>query len=256
MSVTSGFFNSISGDRRYNAEQLSHLVDSLINDGIFANIGTGFSVKADSGNDITVGIGRCWFNSTWLLNDAILPITLDSSEILLNRYDAIVIEIDRRDSVRAGSIKVIKGTPSSSPQKPSMVKETEIHQYPLAYIYRKAESSEVTQADIENRIGTSDCPYVTGILSILSIDNIVAQWEAEMNQWTTERQVSFDDWFNSVKNTLGDDAATNLASRILELENKLGNNYIRVVESLPENPDANTIYFIKEGNRLPGGGAN
>ena len=44
MSVTSGFFNSLNGDRRYNAEQMSSIFDGIINDGIFANIGTAFGV--------------------------------------------------------------------------------------------------------------------------------------------------------------------------------------------------------------------
>lgn len=182
MSVTSGFFNSLNGDRRYNAEQMSSIFDGVINDGIFANIGTAFGVRADTGNTITVGIGRAWFNSTWLLNDSILPLTADVSEILLDRIDAVIIEIDHSESVREGSIKIIKGTPSSNPNKPTMIHTSEVNQYPLAYIFRKANTSSITQADITNMIGTSSTPYITGILQVQNIDNIVAQWE---NQWTT-----------------------------------------------------------------------
>jgi hypothetical protein len=182
MSVTSGFFNSIDGDRRYNAEQMSSIFDGIINDGVFANIGTAFAVKADVGNTIIVGIGRAWFNSTWLLNDSILPLTADDSEILLDRIDAVVIEIDHSESVREGSIKIVKGTPSSNPQRPTMIHTSDVNQYPLAYIYRKANSSSIIQADITNMVGTSSTPYITGILQVQNIDNIVAQWE---NQWTT-----------------------------------------------------------------------
>lgn len=182
MSVTSGFFNSSHGDRRYNAEQMSAIFDGIINNGIFANIGTAFAVKADIGNTVIVGIGRAWFNSTWLLNDSLLPLTASISEILLNRIDAVVIEIDHRDSVRNGNIKIIKGTPSSTPQRPAMVHAADINQYPLAYIYRKANSSSIIQADITNMIGSSSTPYITGILKVLNIDNIVAQWES---QWST-----------------------------------------------------------------------
>jgi len=182
MSVTSGFFNSLNGDRRYNAEQMSSIFDGIINDGVFANIGTSFAVKADVGNTIIVGIGRAWFNSTWLLNDAPLPLLADVSEILLDRIDAVVIEINRSDSVREGSIKVVKGTPSSNPQRPAMIHTSDVNQYPLAYIYRKANSSSIIQADITNMVGTSSTPYITGILQVQNIDNIVAQWES---QWLT-----------------------------------------------------------------------
>lgn len=237
MSVTSGFFNSLNGDRRYNAEQMSSIFDGIINDGIFANIGTAFGVRADVGNAITVGIGRAWFNSTWLLNDAVLPITADASEVLLDRYDAVVIEIDHSDAVRAGSIKIVKGTPSSSPQRPTMVSTMDVHQYPLAYIYRKAGASGIVQADITSMIGSGSCPYITGILQVLGIDNIVAQWQDQwaqwfasqtqednnqMTQWMGDKQLEFNTWFGNLQTILDGDTASNLAQQILELQQKFG----------------------------------
>lgn len=237
MSVTSGFFNSLNGDRRYNAEQMSAIFDGIINDGIFANIGTAFGVKADVGNAITVGIGRAWFNSTWVLNDAVLPITADVSEVILDRYDAVVIEIDHSDAVRAGSIKMVKGTPSSSPQRPTMESTLDVHQYPLAYIYRKAGSSSIVQADITSMIGTGSCPYITGILQVLGIDNIVAQWQDQwaqwfasqtaegnnqMTQWMGDKQLEFNTWFGNLQTILDGNTASNLAQQILELQQKFG----------------------------------
>lgn len=237
MSVTSGFFNSLNGDRRYNAEQMSAIFDGIINDGIFANIGTAFGVKADVGNAITVGIGRAWFNSTWVLNDAVLPITADVSEVILDRYDAVVIEIDHSDAVRAGSIKIVKGTPSSSPQRPTMESTLDVHQYPLAYIYRKAGSSSIVQADITSMIGTGSCPYITGILQVLGIDNIVAQWQDQwaqwfasqtaegnnqMTQWMGDKQLEFNTWFGNLQTILDGNTASNLAQQILELQQKFG----------------------------------
>lgn len=235
MSVTSGFFNSLNGDRRYNAEQMSSIFDGIINDGVFANIGTALGVKASTGNTITVGIGRAWFNSTWLLNDSILPLTAEVPEILLNRIDAVVIEINRSDAVREGNIKIIKGTPSSNPNRPTMVSTSDIHQYPLAYIYRAAGSSSITQANITNMIGTESCPYITAILQVTNIENIVAQWEAQwaewfanetsagnnqMSQWMGEKQLEFNTWFGNLQTILDGDVATSLAEEILKLQDK------------------------------------
>lgn len=237
MSVTSGFFNSLNGDRRYNAEQMSAIFDGIINDGVFANIGTAFGVRVDSGNIITVGIGRAWFDSTWLFNDAILPIVADESEVLLDRYDAVVIEIDHSDSVRAGNIKIVKGTPSSTPQYPTMTHTADVNQYPLAYIYRKAGAASISQANITSMIGTSSCPYITGILQVLNIDNIVAQWGDQWAQWFTEqtsagnnqmtswmdqKQLEFNTWFGNLQTILDGDVAAKLAEDILELQNRFG----------------------------------
>lgn len=237
MSVTSGFFNSLYGDRRYSAEQMSALFDGIINDGVFANIGTAFAVNADTGNVITIGIGRAWYNSAWVYNDAILPITLDTSEILLDRIDAVVIDVNHNNDVRKGSIEIVKGTASSSPQRPVMINTSDHHQYPLAYIYRKAGSNEIVQANITNMIGTSSCPYITGILQVQNIDKIVAQWEDqwtqwftaetqagnnEMTQWMGEKQLEFNTWFGNLQTILDGDTATKLAEQILELQTKFG----------------------------------
>lgn len=235
MSVTSGFFNSLNGDRRYDARQMSAIFDGIINDGVLANIGTAFAVKAAGGNDIHIGIGRAWFNSAWLYNDAVLTLTIEPSEVLLDRWDAVVIEIDHSAGVRSGDIKVVTGTASSDPQYPTLTKSTEVNQYPLAYILCPANSSSITQAEITNMIGTSECPFVTGILQVQSIDHIVAQWEAqwnqwfsktttagdaEMDQWFTDTKAEFDAWFNSLQLILEGDVATALAMQVLELQNR------------------------------------
>lgn len=210
MSVTSGFFNSVNGDRRYTAEQFSDLISTLIIDGVFSNVGTAFAVNADSGSNITVGIGRAWFNGTWIYNDALLPMTVRSAEILLDRIDAVVIEVNHSETVRAASIRFVNGVPSSSdPQRPELTNTDEVHQYPLAYIYRKAGNDNVVQADITNMIGTSACPYVIGILDTQNIDKLIAQWDSEFNIW-----------FEGLEGILSGDIAGNLALRILELEDK------------------------------------
>lgn len=235
MSVTSGFFNSLNHDRRYSAEQISRIFDGIINDGVFASIGTAFTVNASTGLTVNIGIGRAWFNGIWIYNDSILPLTLDESELLLDRIDAIIIEVDRSDAVRDGNIKIIKGTPSSTPVNPTLSNTTYLNQYPLAYIYRSASSTEIHQADITSMIGTSSCPYITGILEVINIDNIVSQWGDQWEQWfqtiTQESEKEADAWFNSSKAEfqawfealqieLEDDVAANLAAQILDIQEK------------------------------------
>lgn len=208
--ITSGFFNSLNGDRKYDMTQLSDLFNSLIKDGIFASIGTAFAVSASSGNTVNIGIGRAWFNSTWVFNSAIELIDCGVSEVLLNRYDAVVIEIDRTNSVRSGTVKVVKGTPSSSPTKPVMI-DTELkHQYPLAFILRKAGSEEIVQADIQSMIGTSSCPYVSGILETQNIDAVVAQWNAE-----------FATWFANLHTQLDSDVAGHLQNQVDDIYSRI-----------------------------------
>lgn len=225
MSVTYGFYNSLNGDRKYNAEQVSSLFDGLIIDGVFASVGTAFAVKATTGITVNVGIGKAWFNHTWTLNDSILPLEAPEAEVLLDRIDAVVLEVDATESVRANSIKFVKGTPSSAPSNPTLTNEGTVHQYPLCYIYRKFGSSAITQADITNMVGTESTPFVTAMLQTISLDELLGQWQSELDQfvdarqdevdqWIASEESDFTEWFDQMKNQLGEDAAGNLQNQI------------------------------------------
>lgn len=199
MSFASGFFNSVDHDRLYDATDISRLFDGLIRDGIFASIGDCMVVKQSNQMNVTVGTGRAWFNHTWSYNDALYPVTIPPSEILMDRIDAIVLEINSVEAVRANSIKLIKGTPSSTPVKPSLTNTKEVHQYPLAYVTVGKEVTSIRQADIENCVGTSACPFVTGILEVISIEQLIPQWKDILNRFIEENTANFNTWMNGEK---------------------------------------------------------
>lgn len=199
MSFASGFFNSVDHDRLYDATDISRLFDGLIRDGIFASIGDCLVVKQSNKMNVTVGTGRAWFNHTWSYNDALYPVTIPPSEILMDRIDAIVLEINSAESVRANSIKLIKGTPASTPTKPALINTKEVHQYPLAYVKVGKEVTSIRQADIENCVGTSACPFVTGILEVISIEQLIPQWRDILNRFVEENTANFNTWMNGEK---------------------------------------------------------
>lgn len=213
MSVTCGFFNSLNYDRRYDAVQMSRMFDGLIVDGVFASIGTCFVAEADAGLNVNIGIGKAWFNSTWTFNDAILPIEAPISEVLLDRIDAVVIEVDTSEAVRNNDIKFVQGVPSSSPIQPTLASGTTLNQYPICYIHRPAGSTEIIQSQITNMIGSEATPFVTGILQTISLDELLGQWEDELDQfvasekadftnWMTGEKSEYDDWFDQMKTDL------------------------------------------------------
>lgn len=199
MSFASGFFNSVDHDRLYDATDISRLFDGLIRDGIFASIGDCMVVKQSNQMNVTVGTGRAWFNHTWSYNDALYPVTIPPSEILMDRIDAVVLEINSVEAVRANSIKLIKGTPSSTPTKPALTNTKEVHQYPLAYVTVGKEVTSIRQADIENCVGTSVCPFVTGILEVISIEQLIPQWKDILNRFVEENTANFNTWMNGEK---------------------------------------------------------
>lgn len=194
MSVSSGFFNSLNGDRKYNAAQMSAIFDGLIIDGVFASIGTAFAVKAAGGLTVNVGIGKAWFDHTWTVNDSILPMTAPEAEVLLDRIDAVVLEVNGMESVRNNTIKFVKGNPSSAPSRPILTNEGNVHQYPLCYIYRKYGTAVINQADITPMVGTESTPFVTGILQTISLDELLGKWQDELDRFTDARSKEVDDW--------------------------------------------------------------
>lgn len=223
MAVTSGFYNSVDGDRKYNALQMSSIFDGIIEDGVYNSIGDRFSLTAGEGNTVVVGTGRAWFNHTWTLNDADYPVALEPSEVILNRYDAIVIEVNGSNAVRNNAIKVIKGVAGSSPSKPTMVKgDNNIWQHPLGYVYVPAGTSSISQSNIEYVVGSSECPFVIAAVQSVDIDVLVAQWQNE-----------FDTWFDNLEIQLSGDVAGNLQNQINQKVDK--GNVIDNLEDLVAN---------------------
>lgn len=178
--ISFGFYDSINHDRRYNAIQFGSLFDGILRDGIFMSIGTCFQVIPAEDMMVLVGAGRAWFNHTWTLNDAPLPVYMPQSEVLLDRIDAIVLDINSNQVSRTNDAMVIKGTPSKTPQRPTLINNSTRHQYPLAYISVRAGVTSIRAADITSMVGTSATPYVTGILDTVNIDALLDQWK---DQW-------------------------------------------------------------------------
>lgn len=202
MAFTYGFYNSLKGDRRYNAEQMSEIFDGILIDGIIPSIGQLFVVKTASNRmQITVGTGRAWFDHTWSKNDAVLLLIVPPCDVTRPRYDAVVLEVNHNE--RVNSIKIVKGVPAVNPLKPTLVNEDKVHQYPLAYILVRAGTSEIKAADIENTVGRSPTPFATGVLETAPLDDLWNQWKGE-----------FTDWFDNIKAQLSGNIATNLQNQI------------------------------------------
>ena len=207
MTVSSGFFNSVNHDRLYDAEQFGSLFDGIINDGVYEHVGDAFEVTPNSNvNDsVIVGTGRAWFNHTWILNNAQYSITLNPPNLVAPRYDAIVLDIDRRDSVRKNSIIVVEGTPASDPQYPSMVNEELHSQYPIAYIRMNPGNSDIISAsDITYNVGKSSCPLVTGPLEVINDDNFFSQMNASFTEFKNDLDEEFTTWFEGIQELIND----------------------------------------------------
>ena len=222
MAFTYGFYNSKNGDRKYYAEQMAMLVDGLITNGVFMTVGNQFMVRPGSGMSVVVDTGHAWYDATWSHNDSEMIMTASQSDVLLDRIDALVLEVDKTESVRQNAIKWVAGTPGTNPVKPTLTFSEYLRQRPIAYVTIPANSTEITADNIEYVVGTSECPFATGVLEGMNIDNLVAQWEAQ-----------FIGWFDTIKDQLSEDAAGNLQNQINDVRTIANTAKTKADEAMP-----------------------
>lgn len=208
MAVTYGFFNSLNGDRTYNADQMSEYFKGLISDGVFENVGGAMKVLADSGMNVNVSSGRMVIDCKWLDNDSALSITLNPAHVTLNRYTAIVAQLDR--SNRLMQIYAKDGTNATSPVYPTLQNDGIITEKCLAYIHVRAGMTEISQSDIRDvRSYNAACGWVTGLIKQVDTSTLFLQWSAayaeniaEMESWEAEQKSDFEAWMSTLTQQL------------------------------------------------------
>ena len=184
MAWTSGFFNSVNGDRLYNAQQMSEVFEGLITDGVYESVGDKMAVRPSSGMTIQIATGRGWFGKHWVNNDSEYNLTVEAADVVLNRYVAVCIRVDDTDAVRDAVPYLKYSDYATSPVKPSMVRTETIKEYCLAYIYIKAGATAITASDIEDTRGNTElCGWVTGLIEQLSTTTLFDQFTSIFNEW-------------------------------------------------------------------------
>lgn len=160
MTIKFGFYNSVAGDRVYDAIDISSMFDGVITDGVYELIGDALETISGTGMQVIVGEGKAWFNHTWTINDSDLALAIAASNLVNPRIDTVVLEVNASLGVRTNTIKILTGTPAAIPVEPTLTNTTDVHQYPLAYVAVGAGVSSIITANITNLVGTVYCPFV------------------------------------------------------------------------------------------------
>ena len=205
MAVTFGFFDSINGDRVYNADQISNYFLKLISNGVFATPSNAMQVVAASGMGVSVTAGWGFINCKWINNDSDYSLTLDAADIALNRIDRVVLRLNPATSARNIVIDVKKGTAAATPDPPALTREAGgIWELSLAQIAVAANATAITQADItDERPDTSVCGFVTGLIDQIDTTSLFAQFTS-----------AFYNWFDAVKADLSKTTLVTQYSRV------------------------------------------
>ena len=157
MAITSGYFNSVNGDRKYNADQMSEYFEGIINEGVCQHIDGGLAVTAGTGLSVNVAAGKAFIGKKWIRNDASLTLTISAASASYARIDAVVLR--RNNTTRTCQIVVKSGTPAASPAAPSLTRNSTTYEMALAYVNVSAGATSVTVTD--KRSDTTVCGWAT-----------------------------------------------------------------------------------------------
>ena len=200
MAITYGYFNSLNGDRKYNADQMSEYFDGLVSDGVYESVGGGLQVLANEGMTVSVQSGRGLIDCKWLKNDAVLNIDITQAHVTLNRYSAVILKLDRIN--RLMEITTKDGTPASTPTKPEMTSTSSTKELCLAYIYVGAGVTEITQANIEDTRPSSACGWVTGLVEQVDTSTLFLQYQTAYENYYNQMTAEFEQWFDTLTSQL------------------------------------------------------
>ena len=192
MAVSSGFFNSIDGDRVYNADQMSTYFKGLISDGVYENVGSRLRVTNGNGMSVNVGTGRAVVLSRWVENDAELNLTLDAADVQYNRIDAIAVQLDLTEGGRTVDIIVKKGTNAANPEPPERSTGADIYELYLATVSVPKGTTAITQDLITDLRPSDQCGWVTGLIEQVDTSDLFNQWVTAYNQYYAQSTATFD----------------------------------------------------------------
>jgi len=148
MALESGFFNSVNGDRKYNAEEMSRYFENILSSGVFKRIENCMRVSANSGMTLTVAPGAGLIDCHWFRAKTAETVTIPTANAVLPRFDIVVARLDMSDSVRSVTLDVVSGTPAASPVEPAPVRTETIHELALAMVYVPAGATSIVAENV------------------------------------------------------------------------------------------------------------
>lgn len=174
--IKTGIFNSINGDRVYNADDLGEYFSGLLSDGVFKGFENEMEPTTPGGVPIVViNSGKASLLGKYVKTN-MMTVTIEYGGSL-PRIDAIVVGVDLEQ--RTGSIYVKKGEEATTPQIPTLNNSETQREICLATVDRPAGSTLVAVNQLTDRRGDEAlCPWVklsSGLTLGIYKNEVVAQ---------------------------------------------------------------------------------
>lgn len=220
MAIESGFFNSIeitaddgskTYDREYYAIDFANYLNKVVGNGVFATPSNNLQILASTGMDVVVKEGEGRINGYWVRNTNDYTITINQADVILNRIDRIVMQLNHEN--RQIDIVYKVGELATDPVAPELVRTEQIEEYSLARIYVGKNVTTIYQSNItDTRPLEDECGLIATLGTMESnnyfiqmqdyVDRFMSTKSAEFNSWEEAQQAAFDSWFNDIQDNV------------------------------------------------------
>lgn len=254
MAQQCGFFNAklVNGqyDRVYVAEQFAAYFASFIGNGVFGDSARQLEVIANNDMTVTVTPGKAWINGWWFSSTENHVETISLADGVLNRIDCVVLRWDNTE--RNMYFKVIKGVPSNSPVKPSLIRNADYYDLALCYVSVEKGISKILQKDIiDCRLDKTVCGIVTGVIQQADTTDIFKQYIDYLNSFKSDKTTEYTEWFDSVKSNVRQSIANKDAefdAWFASLKNRLGTSPVTAVQQQVDKMNSSTVVTLTAAN--------
>lgn len=181
MAEKSGFFNArlLNGeyDRKYSANDYCDNLAVIIGNGVLRSTNNDLKVTA-TGMLLTVGIGRAWINGHYYYNTTDMTLASVPAAVGGNRYDRVVLRLNKNLNTRDISIVYLQGTASNEPQKPELIRTETVYDLCLADVLVTSGSSTLVVYDTR-----SDSEVCGWVYSVSGDGSFFTSLDADFYTW-------------------------------------------------------------------------
>lgn len=162
--IRCGFFNAINGSPAYSADDMNNVYKDMVSDGIY-NVEEGEDdayFKVFSNNNMTVSInpGRAIIDQKWVESDTSETLEIAASSPTKSRIDSVILQINTDETERKSILYIKAGTFADNPVAPEPTNEGYIHEFVLAHVLVRDNTTEILPSDITDTRGTDLAPWV------------------------------------------------------------------------------------------------
>ena len=168
-------------DRAYLSADFADYFKKFIANGVYNGYKNSLQVFSLNENMVlTIKSGAACIEGRGYEQDEDVIIQLEAANANFARYDLIVCQLDYLNRLIKVAAKT--GTPTSSPVKPVVQRDSDIYEIALAEVYVSSGATKITQANItDKRPDSSVCGWVHGVIDQVDTSDLYAQYEDYWN---------------------------------------------------------------------------